>query len=384
MSNGTRTPGRVIFFDVDGTLGEVAGPGQLVPYRPSTEELLSAVGKMDVKLGVIMNLDDTVSDEQGRAMVVQAVLSEDPSTGAKTTIGSFIPGENVITNRQATAALGRPANLPFRDIFEFAAETLGAKPSECLFVAANLNAVLGATLAGMEAKRKECPPGRDFAPALVGRIDGSPVDSGRQFQALLEHEHLLGERIFACGTAIAAAIGKLFEGAGEPPLDQGRWISPAPVAVPEKLRRAMQYFVHLINYFADQVHLRAEEAMIDVAVACGMDRKHGEWVLSQHDQARAYWACLTVAWKRIVDGDDDDRWYALKDFKNTMEAFVYLFSAHAIREDFQLYTEAGNDFTDADDALVLNIIQHNGPSDITPYIGMVGRMEALLGIPSPP
>ena len=30
-----------------------------------------------------------------------------------------------------------------------------------------------------------------------------------QFEALLEHEHLLGERIFKCGTAIAARIEKM-------------------------------------------------------------------------------------------------------------------------------------------------------------------------------
>jgi hypothetical protein len=32
---------------------------------------------------------------------------------------------------------------------------------------------------------------------------------------------------------------------------------------------------------------------------------------------------------------------------------------------------------------VLNLIQHSGPSDITPYIGMVERMERLLGIKTP-
>src|ERR1019366_10751471 len=134
------------------------------------------------------------------------------------------------------------------------------------------------------------------------------------------------------------------------------------------------------DHFADQVHLRAEEAMIEVAIACGMNAKHGEWVINQHEQARAYWSSLNVAWKRIEDGDPDDRWYALIDFERSIEAFVYLFKAHAVRENFQLYTEAGNFFNDSDDSLVLNIIEHSGPSDITPYIGMVERMEGLLGI----
>jgi hemerythrin-like domain-containing protein len=370
---------RVIFFDVRDTLGEVDLPGHLVPYRPSTESLLEATSCMGVKLGVITNLPDNVTDEQGRKMVAEAVLSQDEKTGAFKTVGSFIPRENIITNHQASAALGTKVNKPFKEIYQFAAEKLGVEPSECLFIGENLNEVVGAEIAGMRARRKECPPGRDFAPALVGRIGASAVDSGRQFQALLEHEHLLGERIFACGEKIGAELQKLTEGKA-PPLDKGRWISPDPVSLSDGLRRAMAYFVHLIDHFADQVHLRAEEAMIEVAIACGMNAKHGEWVINQHEQARAYWSSLNVAWKRIEDGDPDDRWYALIDFERSIEAFVYLFKAHAVRENFQLYTEAGNFFNDSDDSLVLNIIEHSGPSDITPYIGMVERMEGLLGI----
>ncbi len=381
MDNGAR-PIRVIFFDVRDTLGEVDRPGHLVPYRPSTEELLEATSQMGVKLGVITNLPDNVSDEQGRKMVAEAVLSQDAKTGAYNTIGKYIPTANIITNHQASAALGKKVNKPFKEIYQFAAKTLGVDPSECLFIGENLNEAVGAEIAGMRAKRKECPPGRDFAPALVGKLGASAVDSGRQFQALLEHEHLLGERIFACGDEIGAQIRKLVEGK-EPPLDKGKWISPTPVKVPDNLQRAMAYYIHLIDHFADQVHLHAEEAMIEVAVACGMDPKHGEWVINQHEQARAYWQCLNVAWNRILNGDDDDRWYGLVDFERSVDAFVYLFKAHAVRENFQLYTEAGNFFSDSDDALVLNIVQHSGPSDITPYIGMVERMEALLGIPSP-
>jgi hypothetical protein len=70
----------------------------------------------------------------------------------------------------------------------------------------------------------------------------------------------------------------------------------------------------------------------------------------------------------------------LIDFQKTLDAFVYLFKAHAVRENNELYPAAGAVFSDADDALVLNIIAHSGPSDITPYIGMVERMERLLDI----
>jgi hypothetical protein len=377
---------KVIFFDVRDTLGEVDKPGHLIPYRPSTEQLLEAASQMGVTLAAITNLPDDVSDDAGRKMISEAVLSQDPTTLKHKTIGDFIDvKKNVITNHQASFALGKKVNKPFKEIYKFAANHLGVDVSECLFIGENLNEVVGAELAGMRAKRKECPPGRDFAPALVGKIDASAVDSGRQFQALLEHEHLLGNRIFACGDAIGAQIKRLTDGK-TPALDKGNWEGPSPINLKKDhadLQRAMAYFVHLINHFADQVHLRAEEAMIEVAIACGMDPQRGQWVVSQHEQARAYWNCLNVAWKRIEDGDDDDRWYALVDFAKTMEAFVFLFKAHAVRENYQLYTEAGLFLNDSDDALILNIIQHSGPSDITPYVAMVERMEGLLGIKPP-
>ena len=89
---------------------------------------------------------------------------------------------------------------------------------------------------------------------------------------------------------------------------------------------------------------------------------------------------LLGAWRRIQNGDPDDRFYALIDFQKGVEAFVSLFEAHAVRENDQMYPTAGGFFNDSDDALVLNIIQHSGSPDITPYIGMVERMEKLLGI----
>jgi hemerythrin-like domain-containing protein len=226
---------------------------------------------------------------------------------------------------------------------------------------------------------KPSPPGREFLPALQGKIGGSPTDSGRQFEAMLEHEHLLGERIFACGAAISRALGELTTGK-EPPLDQKRWVSPKSVTVPDNLYRAMAHYQHLIDHFADPVHFKAEEAMLEVAVACGLPRAKAQWVYDQHDQARAYWRALDVAWRRNLNGDADDRFYAMIDYRKLMEAFVFLFEAHAVREDNDAYPQAGAVFEDSDDALVLNLIQHSGPSDITPYIGMVERMERLLGI----
>jgi hypothetical protein len=217
----------------------------------------------------------------------------------------------------------------------------------------------------------------------VEKIGESPVDSGREFQALLEHEHLLGERIFACGEGIAGWIDTLID---VPAWNQKliqltkdqRWEGPPPVEVPLELKKAIAYLVYLLDHFADQVHLKAEEETFEFAVAAGMNPKDAKWVFDQHDQVRSYWAALDIAWRRIKEGDPDDRWFALRDFQTTTEAFVFLFKAHAIREDYSTYTAAGNKFNSADDALVMNLIAHTGPSDITPYINMVASMEKLL------
>jgi hypothetical protein len=369
-------PIKAIFFDARDTLGEVTSPGNLTPYRPSTEQLLETMQGLGVKLGVITNLPDDISDTQGRAMVTDAVLSQDPDTGQLRTIGDYIDSDNVVSNHAAGA------NKPSPLIYRYAAERLGLKLDECMFVGENLPEVIGAIIAGMQAERKQCPPGRDFAPALVGRLGASAVDSGRQFEAFFEHEHLLGERIFACGEALAGKLAELVEN-GAPPLDQGRWISPPNVDISPELMRAMNYFVYLIDHFADQVHLEAEQAMLEVAIACGMPRSKAQWVFDQHDQARAYWRAIDVAWRRINDGDADDRWYAIGDFGRASAAFVILFKGHAVRENNQTYPLAGSFFNDSDDALVMNLITHFGPSDITPFVGMVERMEQLLGLRGP-
>ena len=382
MANESRI--EAVFFDARDTLGEVGSPGHLIPYRPSTEQLLTACRDFGVKLGVITNLpgdplavpgtpEHGLTDDQGKDMVAHAVLSQDESTKSVRTIGDFIPREHVITNKAARAS------KPAREIYEFAAKQLDVALGSCLFIGENQNEVIGALIAGMRAERKQCPPGRDFAPALVAKLGGSAVDSGRQFEALFEHEHLLGERIFAIGETIGKNLMEITAGQ-DPPLDQGRWISPPPLNLPENVRRAMAFFVHLIDHFADQVHLRAEESMLEVAIACGFSRKQAQWVFNQHEQARAYWSVLDVAWRRIETGDEDDRWYAARDFAASVQAFIYLFKAHAVRENDEVYPSAGKNFDDSEDALVLNLITHFGPADIAPFVGMVEKAEGLLGI----
>ena len=145
----------------------------------------------------------------------------------------------------------------------------------------------------------------------------------------------------------------------------------------------MAYFGYLNNHFADQWHLRSEEAMIEVAVACGMPLAHAQWVIDQHEQVRAYVNVMNVAWGRIERGDDDDRFYALIDFRRGVEGFVYLLAGHAVRENDQMFTEVGGFFNDTDDSMVMNLLTHFGPADVTPYVAMVARIEAIFGIHAP-
>jgi hemerythrin-like domain-containing protein len=212
----------------------------------------------------------------------------------------------------------------------------------------------------------------------------TPAISTEQFEQLFEHEHLLGERIFACGDAISDALEKVAPVKSAPPLDPDKWISPPKVKIPEKVQRAMGFFIHLIDHFADQVHLRAEESMLEVAVACGMPPADGKWVVDQHNQARAYWKSINVAWNRILTGDDDDRWFAVLDFYRSTRAFVFLFKYHAFRENNWMYPTAGKYFDRQADSNVFTLCSHFGPPDISPFIWMVGEMEKDLGIPSPP
>src|SRR5258708_21575625 len=104
---------------------------------------------------------------------------------------------------------------------------------------------------------------------MAPKVSKDPVDKGWQFEALFKHEHLLGERIFTCGDEIARKLEALAPASAAPPLDAGRLVSPPAVSVPDEVRGAMQFFVHLLCHFAFQEHLLAEVTMLVVAVACG-------------------------------------------------------------------------------------------------------------------
>ena len=80
--------------------------------------MLKTCSGLGVQIGVITNLPDTLSDDQGKDMVVNAVLSEDAQTHKANLIGDYVPRDNIITNKAAgkskpdrAAAWGGEASL---------------------------------------------------------------------------------------------------------------------------------------------------------------------------------------------------------------------------------------------------------------------------------
>ncbi|MEA2365477.1 MAG: hypothetical protein QOI32_989 [Thermoleophilaceae bacterium] len=351
-------PVEVVFFDARDTLGEVDRPGHLVPYRPSTRKLLEEMKKARLTIGVITNLPEDVSADQGRSMVVDAVLDENGGQSVK--IGDFISPEHVFTNHELELQKPDPA------IFRKAAELMGVPADRCMFVGENLIEVLNARAAGLHSELKPCPPGREFMPAPLTKKRGTPTYSGRAFEDFFETEHLLGDRIFACGQEICRQLTAL-EGA----------------PIPDELMGATAILIYLTNNFADQAHLKAEEAAVPIAVARGLDPESVAWVFLHHDQGRAYFRGMDIAWKRIQAAQKDDPTdlpWAVDAFVTNTEGFVRLFVHHAERENDELYPSMGEHFSDMDDAIVLNLVGQIGPRDFTPYIGLVSAMEERLGL----
>ena len=60
---------------------------------------------------------------------------------------------------------------------------------------------------------------------------------------------------------------------------------------------------------------------------------------------RAYWAGITLAYKRILTGSAPDRALAYGDYWRLTEAFVILFDAHAKLENDHLYPNVGQYLT---------------------------------------
>src|SRR5215212_8180428 len=119
-------PVEVVFFDARDTLGEVDRPGHLVPYRPSTEKLLNSMKEVGLTIGVITNLPKDITADQGRSMIVDAVLNENGGERI-VKIGDFIDADHVFTNHE----LG--VDKPNPEIFRKAAEQMGVSADRCMF-----------------------------------------------------------------------------------------------------------------------------------------------------------------------------------------------------------------------------------------------------------
>src|SRR5438045_16586 len=90
-----------------------------------------------------------------------------------------------------------------------------------------------------------------------------------QFAQLLETEHLLGNRIFAIGKEIAKRLAPLLD----PQIPSTSFRTLQADQLPAAVIQASAFFVHLLNHFADPVHMQAEEAAADYAVGSGLPRE---------------------------------------------------------------------------------------------------------------
>lgn len=329
----------VVFFDVRDTLGEVDRPGHLVLYKPSTEKLLEAMQNVvGVRLGVITNLPEGVTAEDGRKMLEEAGITP------------YLDKNGLIINHEAGAS------KPSLKIYQYAAQRLGVAPEQCMFVSENLIEVIGAEVAGMRTMLKPCPPGREFLSAPLPAKPASATYSGRVFELIFEEEHLLGKRIVGCAIKIVEALEAK--------------LSPPPLA-------SISILAYLTKYFVDPFHHRKEEEILfPLALARGMNPNKLTLVIAEHDQGRAYFAGMETALKRINGGDER----ALYDFKICATGFIELYKAHGKYEDDILFPEIGKLLTDSDDSLLINLVRQRGPADITPYLGLIQDMEQELKI----
>jgi FMN phosphatase YigB (HAD superfamily) len=129
---------RAVFFDIGRTLGDRDAAGRLIPFDDSVALLRAARDTLGLKVGVITNLPDTLSDDQIRRMLEEAGLF------------SFLDPAGLVTNHTAGA------DKPDPRIYQFAAKRLRLPVGNCLYVGEDETEVDGAVAAGMSGVVK--PP----------------------------------------------------------------------------------------------------------------------------------------------------------------------------------------------------------------------------------
>jgi hemerythrin-like domain-containing protein/beta-phosphoglucomutase-like phosphatase (HAD superfamily) len=326
-----------VFFDIRDTLGVVDRKGHLVKYKPSTDQLLEAMQDVvGLRIGLITNLPADVTADEGKRMVDEAGL------------GEFLDPSGFVTNK---AGVDKPAP----EIYALAARQIGVPIDRCLFVGENLIEVIGAKAAGMHAVLKPFPPGREFLLKPVKPQAPTDKNSGRLVEAVLEEEHLVGKRIVIAGAKIRDRVA-----AGPPDA---------------ATLRAMGMLSWLTDNFIDPFHHRKEEeVLLPFAQMRGVPAEDCAFVAPEHEQGRLYFRGMRTALQRLRMGDAT----ALVDFSHCLSGFIDLYKAHGAKEDDILFKRLGDRLTDADDALMIDLMGRIGPSDLTLYLTLIADLESAL------
>lgn len=325
-----------VFVDIRDTLGYVDRPGHLVLFKPSTVQFLQSLkNDMKVRIGIITNLPANVTHEQGITMLKDAGILEYVSPG------------DVVSSHEAGS------EKPAAAIYQFACNKLMVSPDESMYIGENLLEVVGAQTAGLSAMIKPFPPARDFIFKPLTAGPGSPVDSGRLTEVMMEEEHLVGKRIVGASMKISAHIAE-----------------NKPVSMV-----ALGNLVYLLQNFVDPYHHRKEEKiLIPFAISRGYPRSKTVWILLEHDQGRNYFNGIETAYNRLQNGDT----IALQDLKLCLDGFVALYKQHGAREDNEFLPEACKLFSPQDDALLVDLFAKAGPVDLTPYLALIAQTESEL------
>jgi hemerythrin-like domain-containing protein len=332
---------KAAFFDIRDTLGIVDRKGHLVPYRPSSVQLLEAMRAIGLRIGLITNLPTDVSSIDGLAMVKDAGLAD------------FIDAKGFITNHDAGV------EKPHPKIYGFAAQQMGLTPSECIFIGENLPEVIGAQAAGMRSILKPFPPGREFLfkPSGPGQI--SQTSSGRISELILEEDHLIAKRIVLS----AVSLKQKLEAMTDPATEVRSYLQPIGL------------IVWLTQHFVDRFHHRKEEEVLfHFALMKGLHPCELAGTLTDHEQGRAYFRAMDAAFKRICLGDTA----SIAEFIALLGAFANLYKAHGKYEDDVLFKKIGDLLTDEDDAIIVDLVGRIGPADITLYLNLIASLEKAL------
>ncbi len=327
---------KMAFVDIRDTLGYVDKPGHLILFKPSTVQFLQSLkNDMKLRIGVITNLPANVSHEQGLEMLREAGVL------------NYVNEEDVISSHEAGM------EKPIPSIYQYACNKLKVKANEAIFIGENLLEVIGAQAAGLNAMIKPFPPARDFIFKPLSANPGTATDSGRLSERIMEEEHLVGKRIVMASSKIAGMIAE-------------------NKTVPSS---ALGNLVFLLKNFVEPYHHKKEEnILLPFALSRGYPKNKAEWIMLEHNQGRAYFNAIDIAFQRIQNGDN----IALNDLKLNLEGFVSLYKQHGAREDNEFLAEACKLFSEQDDALIVDLFAKAGPVDLTPYLALIAQMESDL------